>query len=159
MLGALIGWSPAYASVPALRARIIAAREARSRLRRDDARLVLATVHSTKGLEFDVVACVGLDEGRFPSARSLADADDPARALEEERRLAYVGITRAQRTCTFSYCTHRKRYGEISECEPSRFLNELPADDLEWINKKQLTQEVIKERGKANLANLKTMLS
>jgi len=59
----------------------------------------------------------------------------------------------------FSYCTHRKRYGEISECEPSRFLNELPEDDLEWVNKKQLSPEVIKERGRANLANLKTMLS
>jgi len=98
VLGALLGWSPAYASISALRAGIASAREARSRLRRDDAPLLLATVHSTKGLEFDVVACVGLDEGRFPSARSLADAEDPARALEEERRLAYVAWTRARRS-------------------------------------------------------------
>jgi len=103
VLGALLGWAPAYASIPALRAAIASAREARSRLRRDDAPLVLATVHSTKGLEFDTVACVGLDEGRFPSARSLADADDPARALEEERRLAYVAWTRARRSLTLVF--------------------------------------------------------
>ncbi|MFA5923175.1 MAG: DNA helicase Rep [Methylococcaceae bacterium] len=114
----------------------------------------LMTLHAAKGLEFPHVFLIGIEENILPHQSSI-DSDN----IEEERRLAYVGITRAQRTCTFSYCTHRKRYGEISECEPSRFLNELPADDLEWINKKQLTPEVIKERGKANLANLKTMLS
>jgi len=114
----------------------------------------LMTLHAAKGLEFPHVFLIGIEENILPHQSSI-ETDN----IEEERRLAYVGITRAQRTCTFSYCTHRKRYGEISECEPSRFLNELPADDLEWINKKQLTPEVIKERGKANLANLKTMLS
>ena len=114
----------------------------------------LMTLHAAKGLEFPHVFLIGIEENILPHQNSI-DSDN----IEEERRLAYVGITRAQRTCTFSYCTHRKRYGEISECEPSRFLNELPADDLEWVNKKQLTPEVIKERGKANLANLKTMLS
>ena len=114
----------------------------------------LMTLHAAKGLEFPHVFLIGIEENILPHQSSI-ESDN----IEEERRLAYVGITRAQRTCTFSYCTHRKRYGEISECEPSRFLNELPADDLEWVNKKQLTPEVIKERGKANLANLKTMLS
>jgi len=114
----------------------------------------LMTLHAAKGLEFPHVFLIGIEENILPHQNSI-ETDN----IEEERRLAYVGITRAQRTCTFSYCTHRKRYGEITECEPSRFLNELPADDLEWINKKQLTPEVIKERGKANLANLKTMLS
>jgi len=114
----------------------------------------LMTLHAAKGLEFPHVFLIGIEENILPHQSSI-EADN----IEEERRLAYVGITRAQRTCTFSYCTHRKRYGEIAECEPSRFLNELPADDLEWVNKKQLTPEVIKERGKANLANLKTMLS
>ncbi len=114
----------------------------------------LMTLHAAKGLEFPHVFLIGIEENILPHQSSI-EADN----IEEERRLAYVGITRAQRTCTFSYCTHRKRYGEITECEPSRFLNELPADDLEWVNKKQLTPEVIKERGKANLANLKTMLS
>jgi ATP-dependent DNA helicase Rep len=114
----------------------------------------LMTLHAAKGLEFPHVFLIGIEENILPHQSSI-ETDN----IEEERRLTYVGITRAQRTCTFSYCTHRKRYGEISECEPSRFLNELPADDLEWVNKKQLTPEVIKERGKANLANLKTMLS
>jgi ATP-dependent DNA helicase Rep len=114
----------------------------------------LMTLHAAKGLEFPNVFLIGIEENILPHQTSI-DTDN----IEEERRLTYVGITRAQRTCTFSYCTHRKRYGEISECEPSRFLNELPTEDLEWINKKQLTPEVIKERGKANLANLKTMLS
>ncbi len=114
----------------------------------------LMTLHAAKGLEFPHVFLIGIEENILPHQNSI-DNDN----IEEERRLTYVGITRAQRTCTFSYCTHRKRYGEISECEPSRFLNELPTEDLEWINKKQLTPEVIKERGKANLTNLKTMLS
>ncbi|MCX7099370.1 MAG: DNA helicase Rep [Methylococcales bacterium] len=114
----------------------------------------LMTLHAAKGLEFLHVFLIGIEENILPHQSSI-DSDN----IEEERRLAYVGITRAQRTCTFSYCTHRKRYGEISESEPSRFLSELPQDDLEWANKKQLSPEVIKERGKANLANLKTMLS
>ncbi|MFZ2313467.1 MAG: DNA helicase Rep [Methylobacter sp.] len=114
----------------------------------------LMTLHAAKGLEFPHVFLIGIEENILPHQNSI-ETDN----IEEERRLAYVGITRAQRTLTFSYCTHRKRYGEIAECEPSRFLNELPADDLEWINKKQLAPEVIKERGKASLAHLKTMLS
>ena len=72
-------------------------------LRRDDARLTLATAHSTKGAEFDHVAVVGMEEGRFPSGRAVAEADDPVRALEEERRLGYVAWTRARRTLTLSY--------------------------------------------------------
>ncbi len=114
----------------------------------------LMTLHAAKGLEFPHVFLIGIEENILPHQNSI-ETDN----IEEERRLAYVGITRAQRSCTFSYCTHRKRYGEISECEPSRFLSELPEDDLEWVNKKQLSPEVIKERGRANLANLKTMLS
>jgi len=114
----------------------------------------LMTLHAAKGLEFPHVFLIGMEENILPHQNSI-DTDN----IEEERRLAYVGITRAQQTLTFSYCTHRKRYGEVVECEPSRFLNELPEDDLEWVNKKQLAPEVIKERGKASLANLKTMLS
>ena len=85
------------------RPRIAEARQALERLRRDDAPLLLATAHGTKGLEFDHVAVIGLDEGRFPSARSIADAVEPERALEEERRLAYVAWTRARRSLTLVY--------------------------------------------------------
>ena len=114
----------------------------------------LMTLHAAKGLEFPHVFLIGMEENILPHQNSIETGN-----IEEERRLAYVGITRAQRTLTFSYCTHRKRYGEISECEPSRFLQELPPDDLEWVNKKQLEPEVTKQRGKANIAHLKTMLS
>ena len=84
------------AAIEAMRTRL-------AELRRDDARLSLATAHSTKGAEFDHVAVVGMEEGRFPSGRALAEADDPVRALEEERRLGYVAWTRARRTLTLSY--------------------------------------------------------
>ena len=78
------------------------------------AALSLATVHGTKGLEFDHVAVIGLDAGRFPSARSVEEAEDPERALEEERRLAYVAWTRARRTLSLSY----------DPAAPSQFLLE-----------------------------------
>ncbi len=113
----------------------------------------LMTLHAAKGLEFPHVFLIGMEENLLPHQNSI-ETDN----IEEERRLAYVGITRAQKTLTFSYCTHRKRYGELQECEPSRFLSELPEDDLEWLNKKQLPAEEIKQRGKANLAQLKSML-
>jgi ATP-dependent DNA helicase Rep len=120
----------------------------------------LMTLHSAKGLEFQHVFLVGMEENILPHQNTIESDDvNGTNGIEEERRLAYVGITRAQRTLTFSYCTHRKKYGDIMECQPSRFLGELPEDDLEWVNKKQLPAEVIKERGKANLQNLKTMLS
>ena len=120
----------------------------------------LMTLHSAKGLEFEHVFLVGMEENILPHQITI-EADDlnGSNGIEEERRLAYVGITRAQRTLTFSYCTHRRKYGDIMECQPSRFLGELPEDDLEWVNKKQLSADVVKERGKANFANLKTMLS
>jgi superfamily I DNA/RNA helicase len=95
------------APTPTTRARL-------EELRRDDAVLTLATAHGTKGLEFDHVAVVGLDEGRFPSARSVAEAVEPERALEEERRLAYVAWTRARRSLTLVY----------DPGSPSQFLRE-----------------------------------
>ena len=120
----------------------------------------LMTLHSAKGLEFKHVFLVGMEENILPHQNSLeADGVEGTSGIEEERRLAYVGITRAQRSLTFSYCTHRKRYGDISECHPSRFLAELPEDDLEWVGKKTISQETTKANGRANIASLKTMLS
>ena len=86
-----------------LDADIQAAAEARMELRRSDAPLILATAHGTKGLEFDVVACIGLETGVFPSARTLQEAETPWRALEEERRLAYVAWTRARQRLVLIY--------------------------------------------------------
>ncbi len=114
----------------------------------------LMTLHAAKGLEFPHVFLIGMEENLLPHQASIESEN-----IEEERRLAYVGITRAQQTMTFSYCTHRKRYGEMAECEPSRFLSELPEEDLEWANKKQLAPEEVKQRGKASLATLKSMLA
>ncbi len=111
---ALLAWAPRFQDLPEFATAIEDVRSRLARLRRDDAALSLATVHGTKGLEFDHVAVIGLDEGRFPSARSVAEAEDPARALEEERRLAYVAWTRARRSLTLSY----------DPAAPSQFLRE-----------------------------------
>jgi superfamily I DNA/RNA helicase len=87
----------------AVRAAVAARRAALAELCREDAPLTLATAHGTKGLEFDHVAVIGLDAGRFPSRRSVAESGEPERALEEERRLAYVAWTRARRSLTLVY--------------------------------------------------------
>ncbi len=100
---ALIGWAVGLPPGAALEAAIAAARARLARLRRPDAALTIATAHATKGLEWDHVAVIGMTEGRFPSARSLAEAADPVRALEEERRLAYVAWTRARRSLALVY--------------------------------------------------------
>ena len=100
---ALLAWAPPYADLDALVAAVMATRRRLGELRRDDARLSLATAHSTKGAEFDHVAVVGMEEGRFPSGRAVAESTEPERALEEERRLGYVAWTRARRTLTLSY--------------------------------------------------------
>jgi ATP-dependent DNA helicase Rep len=105
----------------------------------------LMTLHAAKGLEFPHVFLIGMEEKILPHQNSI-DND----SIEEERRLAYVGITRAQRTCTLSYCTHRKQRGVNEECEPSRFLAELPEEDLQYTGRK-LSREEIKQ----NLENLK----
>jgi len=112
----------------------------------------LMTLHAAKGLEFDHVFIVGMEEELLPHRNSLDDA------LEEERRLAYVGITRARKGLTFSHAITRRRYGELFSCESSRFLEELPQDYLEWDNKQSENPVEKKERGNAHLANLRTML-
>lgn len=94
----ILGWSVAHPSGPAFAEAILSTRARRKELHQESARLVLATMHTTKGLEFDHVAVIGLDEGAFPSERTLTEAADPSRALEEERRLAYVAWTRARKS-------------------------------------------------------------
>jgi superfamily I DNA/RNA helicase len=99
----LLAWAAGCRDLAELRARIEATRARLAALRSDDAPLLLATAHGTKGLEFDHVAVIGLDDGRFPSARSVTEALEPERAMEEERRLAYVAWTRARRSLTLVY--------------------------------------------------------
>jgi len=107
----------------------------------------LMTLHAAKGLEFSHVFIIGMEEEILPHRVSI----------EEERRLAYVGITRAQRSLVFTLANSRKRYGEKIECEESRFLRELPPEDLVWMSKKsKVDPEERKERGKAHLSNLRS---
>ena len=114
----------------------------------------LMTLHASKGLEFPYVFLIGAEEGILPHQVSM-DEDN----VDEERRLAYVGITRAQKELTFTLCKERRQYGELIRPEPSRFLEELPHDDLDWEMKKpKPTQEERMERGKSNIANLRAML-
>ena len=117
-------------------------------------RVSLMTLHAAKGLEFPYVYLVGMEENILPHQASVDEGN-----LEEERRLAYVGITRAQKQLTFSYCSHRKKYGQTVDCQPSRFLDELPLDELEWNDRKPLSPEAKHERGKAHLEDLKRLLS
>ena len=114
LAAAIVGWAAPFRDLVELRAAVSVTRESTARLRRDDASLTLATVHGTKGLEWDHVAVIGLEAGRFPSARSVDEAADPRRALEEERRLAYVAWTRARQSLTLVY----------DPATPSRFLLE-----------------------------------
>ncbi|TKB55012.1 DNA helicase Rep [Ferrimonas aestuarii] len=114
----------------------------------------LMTLHASKGLEFHYVFMVGMEEGLLPHQSSLDEGN-----VEEERRLAYVGITRAQKELIFTLCKERRQYGEQIRCEPSRFLAELPQDDLDWDkgNRRQ-TEQQRQAAGKANIANLRAML-
>lgn len=114
----------------------------------------LMTLHASKGLEFPHVFLIGMEEGILPHQTSI-DEDN----IEEERRLAYVGITRAQQTLTFSLCKERRQYGEILKPEVSRFLQELPQDDLQWErDKPPLTAEQKQQKTVAKVADLRAML-
>ena len=93
--------------------------------------VTLMTLHSAKGLEFPFVFVAGLEEGLFPILRPAGDEDNMEDALEEERRLFYVGITRAQDRLFLSYAMRRQRYGGAVSCSASQFLSEIPEDLLD----------------------------
>ncbi len=161
-VGELIGWLERIArqgDEPPSLAEMVNRISLLDRLDRDDEGnencVRLMTFHAAKGLEFPHVFMVGMEENLLPH-RSSIKADD----LEEERRLAYVGITRARKTLTLTYAGKRRRAGEWESCEPSRFLSELPDGDVEW-DKPGMVQnpELRKQRGQAHLAQLKGILS
>ncbi|MDY6849367.1 MAG: UvrD-helicase domain-containing protein [Thermodesulfobacteriota bacterium] len=104
--------------------------------------VVLMSIHSSKGLEFPHVFLVGMEEGFLPHQKSLSEGID----LDEERRLCYVGITRAQRCLTLSNARRRKKYGEMQARVPSRFLAEIPADLVHAEGDREAPQATEEER-------------
>jgi len=125
--------------------------------RRDEAeggdRVSLMTLHAAKGLEFAQVFLVGMEEELLPHRTSIEEE-----AIEEERRLAYVGITRAREGLSFTLARRRRRGGEQVECDPSRFLGELPESVLDWDSKREAGAGERHARGSAHLASLKALL-
>jgi ATP-dependent DNA helicase Rep len=115
----------------------------------------LSTLNAAKGLEFGHVFLAGVEEGILPHERSEAPEQ-----IEEERRLMYVGITRAQRSLHISYCAKRRRGKEWAACEPSRFIAELPQSEVVYsgVAAPGSTPAVSKEEGMGKLAKLKAML-
>jgi ATP-dependent DNA helicase Rep len=120
-------------------------------------RVHLMTLHAAKGLEFERVFLVGMEEDLLPH-RAIIEADEgSASGIEEERRLCYVGITRARRSLCLTLARQRRRYGETVTCEPSRFLAELPEGEVRRDNDPAAAEES-RSRGKAHLDALKAML-
>jgi len=115
----------------------------------------LMTLHASKGLEFPHVFILGMEEKLLPHRASIEEDN-----IEEERRLAYVGITRAQQTLTMTMALKRRQYGETIKCEASRFINELPQDDLQWQGGGgEEDQQANEERAQETLAGLKDLFA
>ncbi|WFM71338.1 DNA helicase Rep [Halomonas sp. CKK8] len=120
----------------------------------DSDRVQLLTMHASKGLEFPHVYLMGLEEELLPHRNAIE-----AGTVEEERRLAYVGITRARRTLTLTLARQRKAYCELMDCTPSRFLDELPEGDLEWEGRADREDPEKKQaRGQDAIAGLRSLL-
>jgi ATP-dependent DNA helicase Rep len=114
----------------------------------------LMTLHASKGLEFPHVFIIGMEEKLLPHRASIDEGN-----IEEERRLAYVGITRARETLSMTMALKRRQYGETINCEPSRFIEELPQDDLQWQGGGMETKEDNEARGQETLAGLKNLFA
>ncbi|WP_440993977.1 UvrD-helicase domain-containing protein [Cysteiniphilum litorale] len=122
----------------------------REQEQKEDEKVQILTVHASKGLEYPHVYVMGVEEGLLPHQQSIDDD-----FVEEERRLAYVAITRAKHTLTLTLTKMRKKFGETIPSKPSRFIDELPQDDLSWSGKSESTQAERKTLAKSNLSLLK----
>ena len=122
----------------------------------DKGKVNLMTIHASKGLEFPVVFIAGAEEGLIPHARSVEENNGD---VEEERRLFYVAITRARDKLIISSCKKRNKMTVTTECEPSRFLDEIPANLVEYHQEKVLTQEETHQMFSDMLANFKSKLN
>ena len=116
-------------------------------------RVQLATLHAAKGLEFPEVFLIGVEEDILPHRNSIE-----AETIEEERRLMYVGITRAQQHLHITYAKRRKQYGDTFETTPSRFLDELPSEHIQWHGRDAQDPDEVKARGQATLDSLRALL-
>ena len=120
----------------------------------------LSTLHAAKGLEFGHVFLIGVEEGILPHRESVDLATTDPTKIEEERRLMYVGITRAKKSLNISWCKKRKRAGEMEMCEPSRFIAEIPKDDVRHFgNPFNKDPEASRDFGKSKMANIREMLA
>ena len=119
-----------------------------------DDKVSLMTLHASKGLEFKETYLIGLEDGILPHKNSLDDDN-----LEEERRLFYVGITRAQERLTLSLCGSRKQFGEVSGTTPSRFIEELPEEELRREGFPNSNPEQAEEKTREARANLQSLFS
>jgi ATP-dependent DNA helicase Rep len=117
--------------------------------------LRMMTLHSAKGLEFRFVFIVGCEDGTLPHEGAIDEG-----RLDEERRLMYVGITRAKEMLTLSFSARSRKYGEVLSNDPSRFLEELPQDDLHWDGKDpEADAEVKMETAATHMARIRAMLA
>ncbi|MEJ2754604.1 MAG: 3'-5' exonuclease [Gammaproteobacteria bacterium] len=115
----------------------------------------LMTLHAAKGLEFPFAYLMGVEEETLPHRNSVEAA-----MLQEERRLFYVGITRAQQRLVLSYATTRKQYGETVACTPSRFLDELPVETIDWQRSdRERTEEEKVQTASVHLSSIRALLS
>ena len=115
----------------------------------------MMTLHAAKGLEFRFVFIVGCEDGTLPHEGAVDEG-----RIDEERRLMYVGITRAKELLTLSWCAQTKRYGDIHRNQPSRFLHELPQADLHWQGKDpEADKEVTRETAESHMAKIAAMLA
>ena len=125
-----------------------------SRSKEETDTVTLSTLHASKGLEYPHVILAGCEEGLFPHADSVEEGN-----LDEERRLMYVGITRAKHSLTLTHCVKRRRQGGWQFPEPSRFIDEMPQTDLKILGRKGGEPIVSHEEGKANLRSMLDMLN